>query len=177
MSRDAEASWCLVAHFILHKLIHPFGIINPGNHCYMNSVIQLLFSILRTVSQNCQFNSSTEGSISIFLFEIACSASSSAAVDAFKFRLVQYDKFYSGKQQEDASECLMMLIEPIDKGSEPYCGSAGNYSTGVSLSEILFSFMLEKYFVCDACGLRSPHLNLIACNILHLLVPLPCRNW
>ena len=92
----------------------------------------------------------------IFVFEIACSASSSAAVDALKFRLVQYDKFYSGKQQEDASECLMMLIEPIDKGSEPYCGSAGNISTGVSLSEILFSFMLEKYIVCDACGLRSP---------------------
>ena len=31
-----------------------------------------------------------------------------------------------------------------------------NNSTGVSLSEILFSFMLEKYIVCDACGPRSP---------------------
>ena len=24
------------------------------------------------------------------------------------------------------------------------------------MSEILFSFMLEKYIVCDACGLGSP---------------------
>ena len=31
-----------------------------------------------------------------------------------------------------------------------------NNSTGVSLSEILFSFMLEKYIDCNACGLRSP---------------------
>ena len=64
--------------------------------------------------------------------------------------------FYCGEQQEDASECLMMLIELINKGSVPYCGSNDNNSTGVSLSEILFSFILEKYIVCDACGLRSP---------------------
>ena len=155
VSRDADASCQLVAHFILSKHIHPFGINNPINHCYMHSVIQLLFSILRTISKHFQFNSSTEGSISKFLFEIACSASSSTDVDVLKFRLVQYDEFYSGEQQEAASECLMMLLELINKGSVPYCGSNDN-STGVSLSEFLFSFMLEKYIVCDACGLRSP---------------------
>ena len=154
--RDAEASCHLIAPFILNKHIHPFGIINPKNHCYMNSVIQLFFSILRTISHNFQFNSSTEGSISKFIFEIAHSVSSSTDVDAQKFRLVQYDKFYGGEQKEDASECLMVLIELINKGSVPYCGSNDNNSTGVSLSEILFPFMLEKYIVCDACGLRSP---------------------
>ena len=155
MSRAAEASCHLVAPFILNKHIHPFGIIN---HCYMNSVTQLcdLFSILRTISHNFQFNSSTEGSISKFLFEIAHSASSSTDVDALKFRLVQYDKFYGGEQQEDASECLMILIKLINKNSVLYCGSNDNNSTGVSLSEMLFSFVLEKYIVCDACGLRSP---------------------
>ena len=50
----------------------------------------------------------------------------------------------------------MMLIELINKGSVPYYGSNDYNSTGVSLFEILFSFMLEKYIVCDACGLRSP---------------------
>ena len=156
VSKDAEASCHLVASFILQKHMHPCGIFKPKNHCYMNSVIQLLFSILRTISQNFQFNSSTEGSISKFLFEIACSASSSTDVDALKFRLIQYDTFYSGKQREDASECLMMLIELINIGSVPCCGSNDNNSTGVSLSETLFSFTLEKYIVCDACGLRPP---------------------
>ena len=28
--------------------------------------------------------------------------------------------------------------------------------TGASISDILFSFVLEKYIVCDICGLRSP---------------------
>ena len=130
VSKDAKASCHLVAPFIFNKHIRPFVIINPKNHCYMDYVIQLLFSMLRTISQNLQFNSSTEGSISKFLFKIACSACSSTDVDALKFRLVQYDKFYSGKQQEDASECLMMLIEFINKGSVPYCGSNDNNSTG-----------------------------------------------
>ena len=110
VSRDTEASCHLVASFILDIHTHPCGIINPQNHCYMNSVIQILFSILRTISHNFQFNFSTEGSISKLLFEIARSASSSTDVDALKFRLIQYDKFYGGEQQEDASECLMMLI-------------------------------------------------------------------
>ena len=55
VSRDTETSCHLFAPFILNIHTHPFGIINPQNHCYMNSVIQLLFSILRTISHNFQF--------------------------------------------------------------------------------------------------------------------------
>ena len=147
MSRDAEASCHLVAPFILNKHIQPFGIINPKNHCYMNSVIQLLSSIRRTISHNFQCNSSTGGSLSKYPFETAHSASSFTYVDALKFRLVQYDKFYGRENHEDASEYLTMLIEVVNKGSIPYCGSNDNNSTGVSLNEILFSLMLEKDIV------------------------------
>ena len=41
----------------------------------------------------------------------------------------------------------------------PYYGSHVSNSTGVSLSDILFSFMLEKYIVCNVCGLRSPSIE------------------
>ena len=50
----------------------------------------------------------------------------------------------------------MMLIEVINKGSVPYCGINDDNSTEVSLSDILFLFMLYKYIVCNVCGLRSP---------------------
>ena len=50
----------------------------------------------------------------------------------------------------------MMLIEIMNKGSVPHRGSNDNNSAEVSLSEILFSFMLEKYIVCEAYRLRSP---------------------
>ena len=52
-----------------------------------------------------------------------------------------------------------MLIEIINKGSVPYYGSHVSNSTGVSLSDILFSFMLEKYIVCNVCVLRSPSIE------------------
>ena len=34
--------------------------------------------------------------------------------------------------------------------------SSTTYPTRASLSDILFSFVLEKYIVCDVCGLSSP---------------------
>ena len=49
----------------------------------------------------------------------------------------------------------MILVKVINKGSVPYCGSNYIKSTGISLSEILVSFMLEKYIVCDDFWLRS----------------------
>ena len=156
MSRDAEASCHLVVPFILNKHVHLFGMNNPKYHCCMNSVIQVLFSIFRTIRHNFWFDSCWEGSLSKILFETTHSASSSTDVNALKFRLVQYDKLYGGQNQEDASERLMMLIGLLNKGTVPYCGSDNNNSTGVSLSEISFPFMLEKYIISDACGLRSP---------------------
>ena len=51
-----------------------------------------------------------------------------------------------------------MLINIIHKGSMPDSSSTTS-PTGASLSDISFSFVLEKYIVCivcDVCGLRSP---------------------
>ena len=55
----------------------------------------------------------------------------------------------------DSTECLLMLINIIHKGSMPDSSSTTS-PAGASLSDILFSFVLEKYIVCDVCGLRSP---------------------
>ena len=111
------------------------------------------FPIRRTLSHSCPFNSS---SLSKCLFDTAHSASHSTDVDALKFRIGQYDNFYDGQIQQDSLECFLMLIEGINRGSVPNCGSNDNNSTGVPLSDILFSLMLEKYIVCNVCGLRSP---------------------
>ena len=61
------AIWLPLFYFV--QTYAPLRNYYPQNHCYMNSAIQLLFSILRTISQNFQFNSIAEGSISKFLFE------------------------------------------------------------------------------------------------------------
>ena len=66
-----------------------------------------------------------------------------------------HDTFYNGQNQQDSTECLLMLINIIHKGSMPDSSST-TYPTGASLSDILFSFVLQKYIVCDVYGLRSP---------------------
>ena len=76
-------------------------------------------------------------------------------VDALKFQLVRHDTFYNGQNQQYSTECLLMLINIIHKGLLPHSSST-TYPTGASLSDILFSFVLEKYIVCDVCGLRCP---------------------
>ena len=72
-----------------------------------------------------------------------------------KFQLVRHDAFYNGQNQQDSTECHLMLINIIHKGSLPDSNST-TYPMGASFSDILFSFVLEKYIVCDVCGLRSP---------------------
>ena len=50
-----------------------------------------------------------------------------------------------------------MLIDIVHKGSMPDSSST-TYPMGASLSDILFSFVLEKYIVCDVGRLWSPSL-------------------
>ena len=136
-----------------HK--HPFGLKNPKFQCFFNSVLQLIFSIFRHNSYTSPFNSSMEGTLLKCLFQTAHNARNSKDVDALKFQLVRHDTFYNGQNQQDSTECLLMLINIIHKGSMPDSSST-TYPMGASLSDILFSFVLEKYIVCDVCGLRSP---------------------
>ena len=126
----------------------------PNFQCFLNSVLQLMFSMFRNNSYTSPFNYSTEGTLIKCIFHAAHNAKSKD-VDAVKFQLVRHDTFYNGQNQQDSTECLLMLIDIIHKGSMPDSSST-TYPMGASLSDILFSFVLEKYIVCDVCGLRSP---------------------
>ena len=86
-------------------------------------------------------------------------------VDALKFQPVRHDAFYNGQNQEHSSECLLLLINVIHKGSLLDSNST-NYPMGASLSGILFSFVWEKYIVCDVCGLRS--LSFESSSVLYI---------
>ena len=58
------------------------------------------------------------------------------------------------------------MVFILRRGSVPYCCSNNINSTEVSLSDILFSFMLEKCTVFDVCGLRS--LSFESSNVLYI---------
>ena len=57
--------------------------------------------------------------------------------------------------QEDACECLMLLIEIMDKRFG-LCPTNDNINNKGSFSELIFSFVLEKYIICDICKMKSP---------------------
>ena len=76
--------------------------------------------------------------------------------------LVRHDTFYNGQNQQDSTECLLMLIH---KDSLPDSNST-TYPMGASISDILFTFVLEKYIVCDVCGLRS--LSFAPSSVLYI---------
>ena len=146
-----------------HK--HPFGLKNPKFQCFFNSVLQLIFSIFRNNSYTSPFNSSTEGTLLKCMLQTAHNACNSKDVDALKFQLVRHDIFYNGQNQQDSTECLLMLISIIDKGSMPDSSSTTS-PMGASLSDLMFSFVLEKYIVCEVCGLRPPSFE--SSSVLHI---------
>ena len=49
----------------------------------------------------------------------------------------------------------MLLIKIMDKGFG-LCPTGDNISSNGSFSEFLFSFVLEKYIICDICTVKSP---------------------
>ena len=70
-----------------------------------------------------------------------------------------------------------MLINIIHKGSMPDSSST-TYPMGASLSDILFSFVLETYILSAMyADWGPPHLSLVVCYIFHLLIPLLCKTW
>ena len=90
--------------------------------------------------------------------------SHSKDVDTLKYQLVCHDTFYNGQNLQDSTECLLMLINIIHKGSLPDSNST-TYPMGASLSDILFSFVLEKCLRCMRTGVpptdASPVQDLI----------------
>ena len=99
-------------------------------------------------------NDCVEGKNSECLFDTAHKTPCAHEVETLKLQLSTYHSFFTGEIQEDACECLMLLIEIMDKGFG-LCPTNCNINNKGSLSELLFSFVLEKYIICDTCIMKS----------------------
>ena len=76
-------------------------------------------------------------------------------METLRLQLPTYNSFFTGETQEDARECLMLLIDIMDKRFGP-CPINDNISSKGSFSELLFSFVLEKHIICDICTVKYP---------------------
>ena len=130
----------------------PLALRIPSSNVFFNYVLQLIFSILRNT---CYYPPPPPPPPHTHTHTHTYNACNSRDVDVLKFQLVHHDTFYNGQIQQDSSECLLMLIDIINNCPMPDSSST-TCPTGASLSDISFSFVLEKYIVCGVCGLRSP---------------------
>ena len=68
---------------------------------------------------------------------------------------LDYANFQKDPLTDKRFRQMSLLKDIINKGSVPDSSST-NYPMGAFLSDILFSFVLEKYVVCNVCGFRYP---------------------
>ena len=129
---------------------------NPSNHCYLNSILQILHRILITVDDELHINNNTEGTLIILLME-AIRQSSDYTLADFKIQLQLYDGFFDGSVQRDALECLNLLLDLIHKGTKQSLidldGSLlENDELVTSITKHLFSHTLKKTLICVNCN-------------------------
>ena len=43
--------------------VHPFSIKNPKSHCFVNAILQIIYSVLRSTHQQIYINNCVEGKI------------------------------------------------------------------------------------------------------------------
>ena len=120
------------------------------------TALSTLFYKLFIVFWELLINKCVQVKISKCLFDIAHKTPCAQEVETLKLQLSTYTNFFTGEIQDDACECLMLLIEIMDKGFGLYPTNANINNKG-SFSELPFSFVLEKYITCDICTMKSPN--------------------
>ena len=100
-------------------------------------------------------------------FHTAHNARHSKDVDAPKFQLVRHDTFYNGQNQQVSTECILMLMNIIQKGSLPDPNST---TYPMELLNLISSFHLFRKNMLSAiyADWGPPHLSLAVCYIFHL---------
>ena len=159
--------------------LHPFGFSNHKNHCFMNAVLQALFSFIRSTLHNCQFSSNTEGVIGKALCSAAMVTSAFGEVEKLKSLHAHYSSFYSGFTQEDASEFLFVLRDIINQGTISVPPAENRHTStlcGVSLSDSLFSFAWKNIIHVTRVNYIHLHSNIVFLLTLLLYMVLPYRN-
>ena len=87
-----------------------------------------------------------------------------------------HETFYNRQNQQESTECFLMLISIILKGSMPDSSST-TYPTGAfyltSCFHLFWKIILSAMYV----DWGPPYLSLVVCYIFHLLMPLLCKTW
>ena len=146
----------------------PIGLQNPKNHCYVNSVLQILQRILLSYHDNVDVKDNVQGSL-VNSFIIACNEDRNLA--KFKEKLSNFDSYFNGMIQRDAYECMLKLLDIFHTGTKKLVievadGMLEEDDYSMSLTKTLFSFNMRKELCCNICNasdiqyIQAQNLNL-----------------
>ena len=101
----------------IYNSVLPIGLANPGNHCYINSVLQILHRILLQFTEGIHTNSNAEGCLVKILLDNVYS-NSNKGLTQFKLQLARFNPFYDGTNQQDAYECFVSILDLLHVGTK-----------------------------------------------------------
>ena len=160
----------------------PIPLVNPQNHCYLNSILQVFFRLKDLAFHDISINSSSEGQL-VKSIKDSLLNGSEAKMAHLKNSLSNYNSFFDGIVQRDAYECFQLFREILHGGTKhSILGSDSDQAEDdefiVSAAKSLFSFLFKKTLTCFKCELSSvfyiqaSEINIYPSNLqgLHALI-------
>ena len=155
------------------KLLEPFGLINTGVICYMNSLLQALVSCTafnKAILENEDYMHKTK--IGTVLFEfIVCATQNPKDTGGFSQKVVatlveelrvRHPNIIYGRGQECASEGLSLLLELLNGPEIPL-----NDSTSSNPVSKLFCSKYKKVVGCEKCNHKNETIEYRNQHIIH----------
>jgi ubiquitin C-terminal hydrolase len=157
-AKDSNASQTITRN-LEDSLYVPKGIYNPSNHCYINSILQVLFCILWHEHNSFDsINENREGHIVQCMKDVL---QHKVEITTLKQLLASYDALLDGKFQQDCHECLILLMNILHLGTR-YSLLGDEFmddSVVTSLPKRIFSFVQLETFECSICHFRTSHAS------------------
>ena len=160
LDTDTDSSLCSM----------PQPLLNPRNHCYINSVLQVLHRVLTHYTEGVNINNNTEGCLVQCLIDHVYS-NTSCGLEPFKSKLMKYNNFFNGNSQQDAYECFVHLLDILHHGTKEHLVDDPSLMDDEqfvqSLPKRLFSFLTKQTSQCTRCRFISTSFTTDRVHILY----------
>ena len=153
--------------------ILPQSLENPRNHCYINSILQVIYRIFMHFNEGVHFNNNRQGCLVKCLVD-GIYSDATDSLSQFKIMLARFDSFFSGHTQQDVSECFSYLMDILHLSTKQnlLCDTLNSsYSDELSysLTKRLFLYNLKHITQCIKCRFIT---SVFTESHMHIIYPL-----